>query len=79
MYFCRKYVDQAPVSDMEFAFDLKGDYNKLLKIIQIVVSKVDHYEEKDEYPLNLALEMRWMGYRYVITRTEIVSSGIISC
>jgi len=53
---------------MEFAFDLKGDYNKLLKIIQIVVSKVDHYEEKDEYPLNIALEMRWMGYRYVMTQ-----------
>ena len=79
MYFCRKYLDQAPVSDMEFAFDLKGDYNKLLKIIQIVVSKVDHYEEKDEYPLNLALEMRWIGYRYAMTRTEIVYSAIISC
>ncbi|KAK3102691.1 hypothetical protein FSP39_013180, partial [Pinctada imbricata] len=58
----RKYIDTAPVNDMEYAFDLHGDYNLLLKIIQVVVSKVDHYEEKDEYPLNIALEMRFMGY-----------------
>ena len=59
----RQYIEKAPVYDMEFAFDLKGDFHRLLKIIQVVVSKVDHYEEKDEYPLNIALEMRMMGYR----------------
>ncbi|XP_063412030.1 uncharacterized protein LOC134694861 [Mytilus trossulus] len=58
----RQYIEKAPVYDMEFAFDLKGDFHRLLKIIQVVVNKVDHYEEKDEYPLNIALEMRMMGY-----------------
>ncbi|XP_052079585.1 L-gulonolactone oxidase-like isoform X2 [Mytilus californianus] len=58
----RQYIEKAPVYDMEFAFDLRGDFHRLLKIIQVVVNKVDHYEEKDEYPLNIALEMRMMGY-----------------
>ncbi|XP_071128649.1 L-gulonolactone oxidase-like [Mytilus edulis] len=58
----RQFIDKAPVNDMEFAFDLRGDFHRLLKIIQVVVNKVDHYEEKDEYPLNIALEMRIMGH-----------------
>ena len=68
----RKFLDLARVYDMEFAFDLHGDYNLLLKIIQSVVKRVDHYEEKDEYPLNIALEMRFMGYRYNAIRDRIL-------
>lgn len=48
---------------MEFIFDYGGDYDQVLKIIHVVVGKIDHYEEKDEYPLNLCLEMRFMAYR----------------
>ncbi|XP_062601808.1 L-gulonolactone oxidase-like [Saccostrea cucullata] len=58
----RTHIADAPVHDMEFIFDHKGDYNKVLEIIQVVVEKTDHYEEKEEYPLNLCLEMRFMAY-----------------
>ncbi|CAC5357779.1 unnamed protein product [Mytilus coruscus] len=58
----RQFTEKAPVNDMEFAFDLRGDFHRLLKIIQVVVNKVDHYEGKDEYPLNVVLEMRMMGH-----------------
>lgn len=48
---------------MEFIFDYDDDFDRLLQIIHVVVKRVDHYEEKDEYPL-LALEMRFMAYRF---------------
>ncbi|XP_076088204.1 uncharacterized protein LOC143058614 isoform X2 [Mytilus galloprovincialis] len=56
----RQFTDKTPVNCMEFAFDFNPQ--RLQKIIQIVVEKVDHHEEKDEYPLNLVMEMRLMGY-----------------
>ncbi|CAC5363241.1 unnamed protein product [Mytilus coruscus] len=58
----RQFIEMAPVNNMEFAFDLRGDFLRLLKIIQVVVNKVDHYEGKDEYPFNVVLGMRMMGY-----------------
>lgn len=59
----RQFTEKAPVNDMEFAFDLRGDFHRMLEIIQVVVNKVDHHEGKDEYPLNIVLDMRLMGYR----------------
>ncbi|XP_071149077.1 L-gulonolactone oxidase-like [Mytilus edulis] len=56
----RQHTDKAPVNCMEFAFDFNPQ--RLQKIIQVVVEKVDHHEDKDEYPLNLVMEMRLMGY-----------------
>lgn len=52
----------APVYDLEFIFDYDDDYEKLLQIIDVVVKRVDHYEEKDEYPLT-NVEIRFMSYR----------------
>ncbi|CAC5414957.1 unnamed protein product [Mytilus coruscus] len=57
----RQNIRMAPMYDMEFAFDLKN-YQQVKKIIEVVVLKVQHYKEKGEYPLNIALEMRMMGY-----------------
>ncbi|XP_061185513.1 uncharacterized protein LOC133193568 [Saccostrea echinata] len=57
----RKHIDMAPVYDMEFIFDYDDDYEKLLQIIHVVVKRVDHYEEKEEYPLT-ALEIRFISY-----------------
>ena len=48
---------------MEFAFDLRGDYSRVVDIMQVVVNKVQSHKEKHEYPLNIAMEMRFMGYR----------------
>lgn len=54
----------APVNDMEFAFDIDtNNYGRVLDIIQVVVKKVKEYETKYKYPLNIAMEMRMMGYR----------------
>lgn len=50
------------MDSVEFIFDYDDDFDRLLQIIHVVVKRVDHYEEKDEYPL-LALEMRFMAYR----------------
>ncbi|XP_052681337.1 uncharacterized protein LOC128162190 [Crassostrea angulata] len=57
----RKHIDTTPVDSVEFIFDYDDDFDRLLQIIHVVVKRVDHYEEKDEYPL-LALEMRFMAY-----------------
>lgn len=61
--FSRKHIDTTPVDSVEFIFDYDDDFDRLLQIIHVVVKRVDHYEEKDEYPL-LALEMRFMAYRF---------------
>ncbi|XP_076099587.1 L-gulonolactone oxidase-like [Mytilus galloprovincialis] len=57
----RQHIRMAPMYDMEFAFDLKN-YQQVKKIIEVVVLKVQRHKEKGEYPLNIALEMRMMGY-----------------
>lgn len=62
-FFSRKHIDTTPVDSVEFIFDYDDDFDRLLQIIHVVVKRVDHYEEKDEYPL-LALEMRFMAYRF---------------
>lgn len=55
------------MDSVEFIFDYDDDFDRLLQIIHVVVKRVDHYEEKDEYPL-LALEMRFMAYRFALSR-----------
>lgn len=43
-------------------FDYKGDYSRLMKIIQVVVTQVQQFAEYKQYPLNVSLEMRFMTY-----------------
>lgn len=63
---------------MEFIFDYDDDFDRLLQIIHVVVKRVDHYEEKDEYPL-LALEMRFMAYRFAHALSrDLVYSYIVT-
>lgn len=59
----RKYLDLAEVYDLEFVFDYKGDYSRLKKIIQVVVTVVQQFRAKKQYPLNVSLEMRFMTSR----------------
>ena len=49
--------------DLEFAFDLKDDFTKVQKIIQVAVDKMKTLYDSSKYPLNIALEMRFMAYR----------------
>lgn len=56
----RKYVDKAEVYDLEFVFDYKGDFDKVLDIINDVVDSVQNYYDKNQFPLNVTLEMRFM-------------------
>ncbi|KAK3099148.1 hypothetical protein FSP39_000135 [Pinctada imbricata] len=58
----RRYIHLAPVNDMEFAFDVGDDYEKVIQIINVVVSKVKDSITEQKFPLNIALEMRFMGY-----------------
>ncbi|KAJ8306718.1 hypothetical protein KUTeg_015759 [Tegillarca granosa] len=58
----REYIDWAPVHDLEFVFDCKGDYEKTQRIIQIVIDKSREHFSRSHYPFNIALEMRWMAY-----------------
>lgn len=66
--FVRKHIDTTPVDSVEFIFDYDDDFDRLLQIIHVVVKRVDYYEEKEEYPL-LALEMRFMAYRFAHARS----------
>lgn len=68
MCFVRKHIDTTPVDSVEFIFDYDDDFDRLLQIIHVVVKRVDYYEEKEEYPL-LALEMRFMAYRFAHARS----------
>ncbi|XP_034316358.2 L-gulonolactone oxidase-like [Magallana gigas] len=58
----RKYLDHAKVYDLEFVFDYKGDYSRLMKIIEVVVRQVKQFAAKNQYPLNVSLEMRFMTH-----------------
>lgn len=62
VYF-RNHLDDAKVYDMEFVFDYEGDYSRLKKIIQVVVTVVQQFRAKKQYPLNVSLEMRFMTSR----------------
>lgn len=66
--FVRKHIDTTPVDSVEFIFDYDDNFDRLLQIIHVVVKRVDYYEEKEEYPL-LALEMRFMAYRFAHARS----------
>lgn len=67
-FYVRKHIDTTPVDSVEFIFDYDDDFDRLLQIIHVVVKRVDYYEEKEEYPL-LALEMRFMAYRFAHARS----------
>lgn len=58
----RKYLEKAKVYDLEFVFDYRDDYARLIDIINVVVENVKIFKEKNQYPLNLSLEMRFMTY-----------------
>lgn len=58
----RKYLEKAKVYDLEFVFDYRADYARLMNIINVVVENVKIFKEKNQYPLNLSLEMRFMTY-----------------
>lgn len=58
----RKYLDVTKVYDMEFVFDYEK-YSTLMEIIGVVVETVKDYEKQKRYPLNVALEMRFMTRR----------------
>lgn len=62
----RKYLDHAEVYDLEFVFDYKGDYSRLMEIIEVVVKQVKQFAAKNQYPLNVSLEMRFMTHRYML-------------
>lgn len=81
----RKHLDLAKVYDMEFVFDYEGDYTKLQEIIQVVVKHVEQFKTKEQYPLNVSLEMRFMTYSdaYLgtgnIANPEYGGSGHVVC
>lgn len=63
----RRNIHMVPVRDMEFAFDMKktdGEtkYERVSNIIKVAIDKVDVYQKKKKFPLNTAVEMRFMGY-----------------
>lgn len=65
-------MDSTPVDSVEFIFDYDEDYERLLQILHVVVKRVDLYDEKDQFPL-LALEMRFMAYRCVLSCDSLSS------
>lgn len=65
LFVHRKYLEKAEVYDLEFVFDYRADYARLKDIINVVVENVKFFKEKNQYPLNLSLEMRFMTYRYL--------------
>ncbi|KAK3598520.1 hypothetical protein CHS0354_005801 [Potamilus streckersoni] len=60
----RKYIHKVPVYDMEFAFDLseQNNCNIIRKACQAVIEEVERRRCQGKFPLNIAMEMRWMSY-----------------
>ncbi|XP_062603066.1 uncharacterized protein LOC134264804 [Saccostrea cucullata] len=81
----RKYIEKAEVYDLEFVFDYKGNFDKVLEIINVVVNSVQSYKNKDQYPLNVSLEMRFMAHSDaylgtgVLGNPEYGGSGQVVC
>ncbi|XP_061179400.1 uncharacterized protein LOC133188026 [Saccostrea echinata] len=70
----RKYIEKAEVYDLEFVFDYHDDFDTVLKIINVVVESVKSYYDRDQYPLNVSLEMRFMAYSDAYLGTGILGN-----
>jgi len=57
----QKHLDDLVVGDMEFCFDIKDDdFSPIVQAWYIVIDRVKEHQKKGNYPLNIALEMRFI-------------------
>ncbi|XP_062512143.1 uncharacterized protein LOC134187974 [Corticium candelabrum] len=57
----RKFINWAPVRDMEFAFVIDDDYENIVEACQVVVTKIQERALRGSFPMNICLEMRFMS------------------
>ncbi|XP_065842913.1 L-gulono-1,4-lactone dehydrogenase-like [Oscarella lobularis] len=57
----RKFINLAPVYDIEFAFPVDDDYENVVNACMAVVRLVQARAANGSFPLNICLEMRFMG------------------
>ena len=57
----RPNIAMFSVHDMEFCFNCVHDFSVITRACQDVIEIVQDYAEKGDFPLNIAMEMRWMA------------------
>lgn len=59
----QSFIEIMPVVDMEFAFNATpGTFDLQADAIKAVIDITKDYYEKRQFPLSVAMEMRWMAY-----------------
>ena len=59
----QSFIEVMPVVDMEFAFNAcPGTFAEQAKAMQTVVEKCKDLYKDLQFPLNVAMEMRWIAY-----------------
>ena len=59
----QSFIEIMPVVDMEFAFNATpGTFPEQAKAMQVVIETTEKYYKNLQFPLSVAMEMRWMAY-----------------
>lgn len=59
----QSFIEIMPVVDMEFAFNATpGTFREQAEAMKEVIKTTEEYYNKLQFPLSVAMEMRWMAY-----------------
>ena len=59
----QSFIDILPVFDMEFAFNATpGTFREQAEAMKEVIKTTEEYYKNLQFPLSVAMEMRWMAY-----------------
>lgn len=63
----QSFIEIMPVVDMEFAFNATpGTFPEQAKAMQAVIETTEKYYKNLQFPLSVAMEMRWMAYSHCL-------------
>jgi hypothetical protein len=73
----QSFIEVFPVVDMEFAFNADDSFVDQTKAMQVVVEKCKSFAFQSEFPLSVAMEMRWIASSDVLMcPARAASSGL---
>ena len=63
----QSFIEIMPVVDMEFAFNATpGTFREQAEAMQAVIDTTEKYYRNLQFPLSVAMEMRWMAYSHCL-------------
>ncbi len=56
----QKYIDTVRCLDTEYCIPVDKDYQNVSDAWKVVLDKINEYQNKDLYPINLVVELRYL-------------------